>query len=93
MPSHLRLLFFKDIYLFLATLCGMWDFSSLTRDRIWGPLQWRHRVLTTGSPGKSPDQCCWETRVGAGHRGAREDLGRMMELSYTLISERHRTLL
>ena len=37
MPSHLRLLFFKDIYLFLATLCGMWDFSSLTRDRTWGP--------------------------------------------------------
>ena len=30
MPSHLRLLFFKDIYLFLAPLCGMWDFSSLT---------------------------------------------------------------
>ena len=44
MPSHLRLLFLKDIYLFLATLCGMWDFSSLTRDRTWGPLQWRQSL-------------------------------------------------
>ena len=44
MPSYLRLLFLKDVYLFLATLCSMWDFSSLTRDRTWGPLQWRQSL-------------------------------------------------
>ena len=31
----------------------MWDLSSLTRDRTCSPLQWKHRVLTTGPLGKS----------------------------------------
>ena len=32
----------------------MWDRSSLTRGQNPCPLQWKHRVLTTGQPGKSP---------------------------------------
>ena len=40
--------------IFLATLCSMWDLSSLTRDRTHAPpLQRKHRVLTTGLSGKS----------------------------------------
>ena len=30
----------------------MWTLSSLTRDRIHGPLHWEHEVLTTGLLGK-----------------------------------------
>ena len=41
------------IYLFLATLRGMRDLSSPTRDRTCCPLHWKHGVLTTGPPGKS----------------------------------------
>ena len=37
-------------FFFLATPCGMWDLSFLTKD--W-TLFWKHRVLTTGLPGKS----------------------------------------
>ena len=33
---------------------GMWDLSSPTRN---GTLHWKHRILTTGQPGKSPDVC------------------------------------
>ena len=40
---------FQIIYL-LATLCGLWDLSSLTRDWTWGPEQWKGRVLTTEDP-------------------------------------------
>ena len=32
--------------------CGMWDLSSLTRDRTQAPLHWDHGVLATGPPGK-----------------------------------------
>ena len=41
----------KIEYLFLATLHGMWDHSSLTRDQC--PLHWECGVLTTEPPGKS----------------------------------------
>ena len=50
--SLLTLLFVK-----LATLHGIWDLSSLTRDGIWGLLRWNHGVLTTGLPGNSPLPC------------------------------------
>ena len=38
---------------FLAMSQGIWDLSSLTRDQTCNPLHWKHRVLTTGLPGKS----------------------------------------
>ena len=41
---------------FLAGLHGLWDPRSLTRDRTWGPQQWKCGVLTTGLPGNS--LCC-----------------------------------
>ena len=37
----------------LAVLCGVWDLSSLTRDRTLTSVQWKCRVLTTGLPGSS----------------------------------------
>ena len=46
-------LFHSFFLFFLATLCSLWDLSSLTRDwtQAW---QWKHQVLTTGPPGNSP---------------------------------------
>ena len=38
---------------FFAVLRGLWDLSSLNRDRTFPPLQWERGVLTTGPPGKS----------------------------------------
>ena len=32
---------------------GMWDLSSQTRDQTHSPPHWKHKVLTTGMPGKS----------------------------------------
>ena len=46
----LDLYVFPFFFFFLATPCGMWDLSFLTKD--W-TLFWKHRVLTTGLPGKS----------------------------------------
>ena len=40
---------------FLAVPQGMWDLSSLTRDRTRAPLKWKCRVSTTGLPGKCPN--------------------------------------
>ena len=40
----------------LASLCGLWDLSSLTRDWTHAPLPWKRRVLTTWLPG-SPHFC------------------------------------
>ena len=36
---------------------GVQDLSSLTRDGNLGPLQWTHRVLTTGPPENSHRYC------------------------------------
>ena len=38
--------------MFLAVPCGMWDFSSPTRDGT-RPLHWKLRILTTELPEKS----------------------------------------
>ena len=38
-------------FFFFAMLPGMWDFSSQELNP--HPLHWKHRVLTTGHPGKS----------------------------------------
>ena len=48
--GHLR--FLLDTSFFLATLRGMWDLVPGPGIEP-GPLQWEHRVLTTGPPGKS----------------------------------------
>ena len=45
---------FSIFFLFLAGLCGLWDFSSLTRDWTPGPWQWKSWVLTTGQLWNSP---------------------------------------
>ena len=42
---------FLTFFFFFATLWSIWDIRSPTRDGI--PLQWKHRVLTTGLPGNS----------------------------------------
>lgn len=41
------------IYLLLTSPHGLWNLSSLTRDRIPGPQQWKHLLLTTVPPGNS----------------------------------------
>ena len=43
----------KIEYLFLATLHGMWDLNSQTRNQTPCPLHWECGVLITGPPGKS----------------------------------------
>ena len=48
--------FDKKSTFFLAALRNMRDLGSLTRDRTCAPLQWKHRVLNTGPPGKSPEK-------------------------------------
>ena len=48
MFNFLRNLEFLSFF-FLATLCGMWDLSSLKPC----PLHWEFRILTTELPGKS----------------------------------------
>ena len=45
--------FFFFFNFFLAMLRSLQDLSSLTRNQTHAPLQWKHRVLTTGLPGKS----------------------------------------
>ena len=47
--GFLFLLFF---FFFLAP-CSIWDLSSLTSNWTHSSLHWKHRVLTTGLPGKS----------------------------------------
>ena len=44
---------FCFFFFFCAALHSMRDPSSPTRDRTCVPLHWKHRVLTTGPPGKS----------------------------------------
>ena len=44
------ILFIYFLFNFLTVLHGMWDLTSPTRDRT---LQWKHRILITGPPGKS----------------------------------------
>ena len=41
-------------FFFVAILHGMWDLNSPTRDNIH-PLQWMHRIITTGPPEESLD--------------------------------------
>ena len=45
--------FFFFFFLIFGLPCGMQDLSSPTRDQTHAPLQWKHRVLTIGPPGKS----------------------------------------
>ena len=46
-------LFFLNIYIYLwVKLCGMWDLSSLTRDRIWAP--WIGNTVLTAERQGSP---------------------------------------
>ena len=47
LPSYLM-----HIYIH-ATPGSIWDLSSPIRVWTYAPLQWKHRVLTTGPPGKS----------------------------------------
>ena len=47
-PSLVHFVFF--FFFFLAAACNMWDLSFPARDRTCAPLQWKYRVLTTGSP-------------------------------------------
>ena len=44
---------------------GMWDLSSLTRDRTCNPLHWKHGVLTTGQPAVSKLNLegCWDLTI------------------------------
>ena len=42
---------FVLVFGFLAIPHGLRDLSSPTRDRTHAPLQWKHRVLTTGHQG------------------------------------------
>ena len=51
--GFVQILRFKK-YIFLVVPHGIWDLSSLTRDRTSGPWMWKRRVITTGPPGKSP---------------------------------------
>lgn len=44
---------FSGLYLFLAKPRSRQNLGSLTRNRTYAPLKWKHRVLATGLPGKS----------------------------------------
>ena len=44
---------FYFYFIFLATLHGMWDLSSPTRNDTPCSQHWKHGVITTGPPGKS----------------------------------------
>ena len=46
--------FYFYLFIFLAVLCSLWDFTSLTRDWTQDPWQWAHRVLTIGLRGNFP---------------------------------------
>ena len=52
------LVFLKNLFIYLATPCSMWDLSSLTRHQTCAPLHWEHGVFTAGPPGK-PYVYCW----------------------------------
>ena len=52
------LAFLKNLFIYLATPCSMWDLSSLTRHQTCAPLHWEHGVFTAGPPGK-PYVYCW----------------------------------
>ena len=41
----------------------MWDLNSQTRDRSHAPLQWKHRVLTTGPSGKFQNRVFLESNI------------------------------
>ena len=56
--------YFFFFFFFLATLQGTKDLSSLTRDS----LQWKHKFLTTGLPGRSLFPFLNET-LGLGIKG------------------------
>ena len=45
--------FSAEIFLFLATIWGMRDPSSLSRDQTHAPLHWECRILSTVPPGSS----------------------------------------
>ena len=49
----IEILFYLFLFYFLAVPYGMRDLSSSTRDWTPGPLQWEHKVLSTGLLGKS----------------------------------------
>ena len=51
-------------FFFLVVWHSMQDLSSVTRDRTCNPA-WKHRFLTTGLPGKSPE-CLKGTGGGGG---------------------------
>ena len=51
---------------------GMWDLSSLARVHQGSnpcPQEWKHRVLTTGSPGKSPHIMIWKATYIYDYKG------------------------
>ena len=50
------------LFIYLATPHGMQGLSSSTGDGTCAPLQWKHRVLTTGRPGKSLLLLSWNFR-------------------------------
>ena len=41
------------VFSFLVLLCGLQGLGSPDQGSNAGPLQWKHRVLTAGLPGKS----------------------------------------
>ena len=53
--------FKHNCYCFSATLSGMQDLCSPTRGSYLNPLLWKHGVLATGPPGKSPKLNCWSS--------------------------------
>ena len=50
---HLSFSIYLSIILILAMIWDVWGLSSLTRNRTHAPLQWEHRVLTSGQSRKS----------------------------------------
>ena len=47
-----------DLLIYLATVQGIRDLKFTVQGSNPCPLQWNHRVLTTGPPGKSGDLKC-----------------------------------
>ena len=70
----------SSFFFFLAVPRSMQDLSSLTRDGTRAPLQWKHRVLTTGPPGNSPNFSFLELKCSVSCNSKNWQLPVMMKL-------------
>ena len=64
-PNHWTTRELPRLIYLLAMLCSMRDLSSPEQGSNLWPLHWKHRVLTTGLPRKSPNGMFWRHVLSA----------------------------